>query len=42
FLATETIEALNMRVSDYLDYYNNKRIHLGLKYMTPAQMLQRC
>ena len=42
FLATETIEALNMRVSNYLDYYNNKRIHLGLKYMTPAQMLQRC
>ena len=42
FLATETIEALNMRVFNYLDYYNNKRIHLGLKYMTPAQMLQRC
>ena len=42
FLATETIEALNMRIANYLDYYNNKRIHLGLKYMTPAQMLQRC
>ena len=42
FLATETIEALNMRISNYLDYYNNNRIHLGLRFMTPSQMLQRC
>ena len=42
YLESESLDALNMRISNYLDYYNNKRIHLGLKYMTPAQMLQRC
>ena len=42
YLESEPLEALNMRISNYLDYYNHKRIHLGLKYMTPMQMLQRC
>ena len=42
YLESEPLEALNRRIAKYLDYYNNKRIHLGLKYMTPMQMLQRC
>ncbi len=36
-----TIDALNMRISNYLGYYNNNHIHLGLRFMTPSQMLQR-
>ena len=30
------------KLSRYIDYYNNERIHLGIQYRTPAQMLQRC
>ena len=41
-LDSDKLEALNWRIATYLDFYNHKRIHLGLKYMTPAQMLQRC
>lgn len=26
----------------YLDYYNTKRVHLGLQLRTPGEMLQRC
>ena len=42
YLESESLDALNMRISNYLDYYNNNRIHLGLRFMTPSQMLQRC
>lgn len=41
-LDSDKLEALNQRIAAYLDFHNHKRIHLGLKYMTPAQMLQRC
>lgn len=41
-LDLDTLEDLDRRIANYLDYYNNERIHLGLKYMTPAQMLPRC
>ncbi|MBQ9684360.1 IS3 family transposase, partial [Candidatus Saccharibacteria bacterium] len=42
YLESESLDTLNMRISNYLDYYNNNRIHLGLRFMTPSQMLQRC
>jgi transposase InsO family protein len=42
YLESESLDALNMRISNYLDYYNNNRIHLGLRFMAPSQMLQRC
>jgi len=29
------------KLSRYLDYYNNDRVHLGIQMRTPAQMLQR-
>lgn len=28
-------------INDYLDYYNNHRLHLGIGLKTPAQVLQR-
>lgn len=34
-------DRINNKIMDYIDYYNNHRIHLGLKLKTPAQMLQR-
>ena len=30
------------RLTAYLEYYNTKRVHLGLQLKTPAEMLQRC
>lgn len=29
------------KLTTYLDYYNTKRVHLGLQLLTPAEMLQR-
>ncbi len=29
------------KLSEYLEYYNNERVHLGIQMQTPAEMLQR-
>ena len=29
------------KLTNYLDYYNNDRVHLGIQLRTPQQMLQR-
>ena len=29
------------KIDEYLDYYNNERVHLGIQLRTPTQMLQR-
>lgn len=29
------------KLSEYLEYYNNERVHLGIQLRTPSQMLQR-
>jgi transposase InsO family protein len=29
------------KINNYLDYYNNERVHLGIQLHTPSQMLQR-
>lgn len=36
---TRTI--VQARLTAYLDYYNTKRVHLGIHFRTPSQMLQR-
>lgn len=40
--AKETISQTQHRTNLWLDYYNHDRLHLGLQFMTPIQMLQRC
>lgn len=44
--STLTYKTTNKEIQDrltaYLDFYNTKRIHLGLQLRTPASMLQRC
>lgn len=40
--AKESLEHSQLRASEWLDYYNHDRLHLGLQLMTPTQMLQRC
>ena len=38
YLATiEDIEALEAGVNDYIDYYNNERIKLGLRGFSPVE-----
>lgn len=34
-------KGIEVRISNYLNYYNNERKHLGIKLKTPAQVLQR-
>ena len=34
-------EGIETRITNYLNYYNNERKHLGINLKTPAQVLQR-
>ncbi len=36
-----TISSVQSRLTSYLDYYNQERVHLGIQLQTPMQMLQR-
>lgn len=42
YIESIPIRQLDNRILSYIDFYNYHRVHLGLKYMTPAQMLRRC
>jgi transposase InsO family protein len=33
-------QLVQAKLNNYLDYYNNKRVHLSLQYRTPSEMLQ--
>lgn len=33
---------INGQLPQYLEYYNNRRLHLGINLQTPAQVLRRC
>jgi transposase InsO family protein len=35
-----TNKTVQARLASYLDYYNYKRVHLGIQLRTPGQMLQ--
>lgn len=37
-----TLQRAQEQLTPFLSYYNNDRMHLGINYLTPAQMLQRC
>lgn len=41
FVRSVSLVNLNSQIGKYLDYYNYKRIHLGISYRTPSEMLQR-
>lgn len=36
------VETINGRLADYLRYYNQERLHLGINLQTPSQILQGC
>lgn len=33
----ETLQETQVRAEQYIDFYNNKRLHLGIQFMTPMQ-----
>lgn len=37
----DSIQKVQERLTSYLDFYNNDRVHLGIQLHTPAEMLQR-
>jgi transposase InsO family protein len=39
---THTISAFKKALVEYLPYYNTERLHMGLNYMTPLEVLRRC
>ena len=41
YLESEPLKKLDNKILSYIDFYNYKRIHLGLEYRTPAGMLHR-
>lgn len=41
YLESEPLKKLDNKILNYIDFYNYKRIHLGLEYRTPAEMLHR-
>lgn len=36
---SKSIEYMNERIEQYLDYYNNERLHMGINYQTPNEKL---
>jgi transposase len=37
-----TIGAFKRALKEYLPYYNNERLHMGINYQTPQEVMQRC
>jgi transposase InsO family protein len=37
----DTNQQVQARLTAYLDFYNTRRVHLGLQFRTPREMLQR-
>ncbi len=40
-LDSVSLESLNKKVARYIDFYNRDRIHSGIEYRTPMEMLHR-
>ncbi len=35
------VKTINRSINNYLDYYNGKRLHMGIDFKTPEEMLQK-
>lgn len=36
------VKVINRRLPDYLNYYNTERLHMGINFKTPIQLLNEC
>ena len=41
YLESESLKTMDDKILSYIDFYNYKRVHLGLEYRVPAEMLHR-
>ena len=41
FISSIKLKDFNTRIDKYIDYYNHYRVHLGISYRTPSEMLHR-
>ena len=41
YLESESLRELDDKILSYIDFYNYHRVHLGIEYRTPSQMLHR-
>lgn len=41
YLESESLKKMDDKILTYIDYYNYHRVHLGISYRTPAEMLHR-
>lgn len=41
YLESEPLKKMDDKILSYIDYYNYHRVHLGISYRTPSQMLHR-
>jgi len=41
-LTPQTLKDFKHALKKYLPYYNGKRLHMGINYQTPLEVLQRC
>lgn len=39
---SHTINDFRKALKEYLPYYNNERLHMGINYQTPLEVLRRC
>jgi len=39
---THAIPAFKKALREYLPYYNNERLHMGINYQTPQEVMRRC
>jgi transposase InsO family protein len=37
-----TLKAFRRALRTYMPYYNNERLHMGIQYQTPREVMQRC
>ncbi|KKT13287.1 MAG: Integrase catalytic region, partial [Parcubacteria group bacterium GW2011_GWC1_43_30] len=37
-----TLEDFREALGQYMPYYNNERLHMGINYQTPLEVLRRC
>lgn len=41
YLESESLKKMDNKILSYIDFYNYHRVHLGIRYRTPAGMLHR-
>jgi len=40
-LTNHTLENFTVAIKKYLNYYNTERLHMGINYQTPEEVLRR-